>query len=123
MKIENKYSDAQVSQNLMMKTMHKIMNIKPNWQLYTFRLRDFLFTGDSRLHVPPTGLNSSVDFLLLLDEMVLENVVRATNAYALDFFCGPNAQTASPIHRWKDHTVSKLSLLIFTHSSGEYKNK
>lgn len=41
MKIENKYSDAQVSQNLMMKTMHKIMNINQTGNSTPFDLGTF----------------------------------------------------------------------------------
>lgn len=88
---------TQVSQNLMMKTIHKIMNINQTGNPTPLDLGTFLFL-------------EIVGFKL--HEMVLENVVCATNVYALDFFCGPNAQPVSRIHRWKDHTVSKLKVFL-----------
>lgn len=53
-----------------------------------------------------------MDFFLLLLDDVLENVVRATNAYALELFCGPNMQPASRIHRWKDLSVPELKVFL-----------
>lgn len=85
----------------------------PNWQPHTLGLRRVPFTKNSGLCVPLPGLNRPVDyFFLLLDDEFLEHVVRCTNTYAFDLFCGPNTTPASRIHRWKDLTVPELKVFL-----------
>lgn len=87
----------------------------PTWQptLSVAGMRDVPFTGNSGLKVPIPGHNTPKDwFNLLLDEVFLENIVKETNRYALELFCGPNTTPKSRITKWKDLTVEELRSFI-----------
>lgn len=75
--------------------------------------RQISFQQDSKLLVPIPGNNDPIDwFNLMLDDIFLEQVVRHTNTYALELFCGPNTTLNSRITKWKDLTVAELKTFI-----------
>ncbi|XP_046684891.1 piggyBac transposable element-derived protein 4-like [Homalodisca vitripennis] len=76
-------------------------------------LRDLPFTGQPGLLVPIPGDNKPIDwFNLLLDTVFLENIIRQTNLYALELFCGPTTTPASRITKWKDLVLAELRTFL-----------
>ncbi|KAG8281422.1 hypothetical protein J6590_059718 [Homalodisca vitripennis] len=65
------------------------------WSDNTSGLKQIQFTKREGLLVPNPG-NRPIDFFfLLLDIIFFENIVRKTNKYALELFCGPNTTPES----------------------------
>uniref|UniRef100_A0A1B6DXT5 PiggyBac transposable element-derived protein domain-containing protein n=1 Tax=Clastoptera arizonana TaxID=38151 RepID=A0A1B6DXT5_9HEMI len=82
------------------------------WSLHTNGMRQLDFTKNEGLRVPVPDNNPIDFFLLLLDVVFLEGLVKKTNAYALELFCGHNTTSKSRITKWKDVTVDELKIFI-----------
>lgn len=86
----------------------------PLWNPTTaIGLREIAFTKQEGFLVPiPVDISPMFFFNLLVDVVFLEDIVKATNNYALEMFCGPNTTPGSRIHRWKDITVDDIKVFF-----------
>lgn len=85
----------------------------PSWQPDNTSPRDIPFTKDEGFLVPlPDEILPITFFDLLVDVVFLENIVAATNKYALQLFCGNNTTPGSRIHRYKDITVDDMRVFL-----------
>lgn len=86
----------------------------PQWSPHnTTGLHDIPFTKEEGFLVPLPEERTPISFFnLLIDIIFLEQIVAATNKYALELFCGPNTTPGSRITRWKDLTIAELKIFL-----------
>lgn len=85
----------------------------PTWSPFSLGFRRFAFEGENWFKVPVPGENKPIDwFKLLLDDVLLESIVRETNIYAFEVFGKPNLTEHSRINKWKDLNVDELKTFI-----------
>lgn len=85
----------------------------PCWMPNTMGLRRIIFSKENKLLVPVPGDGSPYDwFMLLMDEVLLDNIVRYTNQYAWEVYLGGNLTPQASINKWKELTIEELKLFI-----------
>ncbi|KAG8276030.1 hypothetical protein J6590_073541 [Homalodisca vitripennis] len=60
----------------------------------------------------PQWASTASDMAGLRDMPFTENIIRQTNLYALELFCGPTTTPASRISKWKDLVMAKLRTFL-----------
>lgn len=94
--------------------------IPPVWSINTMGMRQIEFVKEEGFLVPLPEQGRPIDFFnFLLDDVMVENIVRFTNANAMDIFTHHNDLTPkSRIHSWKDVTVNEMKtfLGLFLHT-------
>lgn len=89
------------------------LEYSPQWQPTTAGMREIIFTRENVFKVPFPGENRPFDwFALLVDDVLLENIVQCTNAYAWEVYGKPSLIPKSRINKWKDLTVPELKTFI-----------
>lgn len=89
------------------------LDYNPQWAPITAGLRHFPFTKENKFNVPAPGENRPYDwFKLLVDDIFLENIVKATNSYAWAVYAKPSLTPKSRINKWKELTVAELKNFI-----------
>lgn len=84
----------------------------PDWRDVPENPNNFEFLGNNELLVPIPGSNRPIDyFRMIFDDDLLNLIVRETNTYAEEVFCGEGVSEKSRITRWK--TVTGQELLTF----------
>lgn len=86
----------------------------PNWSNHcAIGMKNIPFTKEEGFQVPlPESKNPVNFFNLVVDELFLEGIVKATNNYALKLFCGPSTLPGLRITKFKDLTVAELKVFI-----------
>lgn len=85
----------------------------PSWQPPPFNLRILSYTQENKILVDLPGDNEPFDwYTLLMEDLFLENVVKATNEYAWELFLQPNLTPRTRIKKWRDMTVQELKKFI-----------
>lgn len=97
---EDSDSDTEISYN-------------PQWSPATQGMRVIPFTKQNELLVPIPGENKPIDwFLLLCDDLFLENIVKESNKYAWTVFGKPDLLPKSRINKWYDLNPNELKVFI-----------
>lgn len=92
---------------------HANYNYNFTWHPNTAGMRQFNFTRDNVLKVPPDVNRTPHDwFLMVVDDVFLENICKHTNAYAWEVYNSPNLMPKSRINKWKDLTIPELKIFI-----------
>lgn len=85
----------------------------PTWLRFNQGFHRLDFTGENQFKVPVPGNNRPIDwFILLLDDTLLETIVRETNRYAIEVLFKPSLTLHSRINKWKDLRVAELKVFI-----------
>uniref|UniRef100_A0A1B6LW93 PiggyBac transposable element-derived protein domain-containing protein n=1 Tax=Graphocephala atropunctata TaxID=36148 RepID=A0A1B6LW93_9HEMI len=86
----------------------------PQWSSFNrIGMKPVQFTKEEGFLVPLPEEKSPISFFrLLVDIIFLEGIVKATNNYALELFCGPSTVPGSRISKWKDLSVDELWIFI-----------
>uniref|UniRef100_A0A1B6DSJ1 PiggyBac transposable element-derived protein domain-containing protein n=1 Tax=Clastoptera arizonana TaxID=38151 RepID=A0A1B6DSJ1_9HEMI len=86
----------------------------PQWSSFNrIGMKPVKFTKEEGFLVPLPEEKSPISFFrLLVDIIFLEGIVKATNKYALELFCGPSTVPGSKISKWKDLSVDELWIFI-----------
>lgn len=83
------------------------------WEEGPDSMKTFIFSSPVGLRVPIPGDNKPEDYFnLLIDDVLLESIVRETNDYAEQFFLSQDHTEKSRISSWKYLTVEEFKIFL-----------